>query len=78
GPRAIVIAAIAFGHAVLAQGLEIVPEPLNYLTYAFVQTGFWHLAGNMIFLWVFGDNVADAMGHLRFLIFYLVCAAAGA
>lgn len=72
------IPAIAFGHAVLAQGLEIVPEPLTYLTYAFVHTGFWHLAGNMIFLWVFGDNVEDAMGHLRFLIFYLVCAAAGA
>ncbi|WP_327205756.1 rhomboid family intramembrane serine protease [Rhizobium beringeri] len=72
------IPAIAFGHAMLAQGLEIVPEPLTYLTYAFVHTGFWHLAGNMIFLWVFGDNVEDAMGHLRFLIFYLVCAAAGA
>ena len=72
------IPAIAFGHAVLAQGLEIVPEPLTYLTYAFVHSGFWHLASNMIFLWVFGDNVEDAMGHLRFLIFYLACAAAGA
>ena len=72
------IPAIAFGDAVLAQGLEIVPEPLTYLTYAFVHSGFWHLASNMIFLWVFGDNVEDAMGHLRFLIFYLLCAAAGA
>ena len=72
------IPAIAFGHAVLAQGLEIVPEPLTYLTYAFVHTGFWHLASNMIFLWVFGDNVEDAMGHLRFLVFYIACAAAGA
>ncbi|RUM02601.1 rhomboid family intramembrane serine protease [Rhizobium chutanense] len=72
------IPAIIFGDAVLAQGLEIVPEPLTYLTYAFVHAGFWHLAGNMIFLWVFGDNVEDAMGHLRFLMFYLLCAAAGA
>lgn len=72
------IPAIAFGDAVLAPGLEIVPEPLTYLTYAFVHAGFWHLASNMIFLWVFGDNVEDAMGHVRFLIFYLVCAAAGA
>jgi len=72
------IPAIAFGDAVLAPGLEIVPEPLTYLTYAFVHAGFWHLASNMIFLWVFGDNVEDAMGHLRFLIFYLLCAAAGA
>ncbi|WP_434733206.1 rhomboid family intramembrane serine protease [Rhizobium sp. YTUHZ044] len=72
------IPAIVFGDAVLAPGLEIVPEPLTYLTYAFVHAGFWHLAGNMIFLWVFGDNVEDAMGHLRFLMFYLACAAAGA
>src|SRR3546814_12987732 len=32
-----------------------------------------HLAGNMLYLWVFGDNVEDAMGHGRFLLFYLVC-----
>ena len=32
-----------------------------------------HLVGNMLFLWVFGDNVEDAMGHVRFLIFYLAC-----
>jgi len=34
-----------------------------------------HLAGNMVFLWVFGDNVEDALGHFRFLIFYLACGA---
>jgi membrane associated rhomboid family serine protease len=72
------IPAIIFGHAVLAPGLEIVPEAATYITYSFIHTGFWHLAGNMIFLWVFGDNVEDAMGHLRFLVFYLACAAAGA
>jgi membrane associated rhomboid family serine protease len=72
------IPAVAFDHATLEPGLAILPEPLTYLTYAFVHTGFWHLASNMIFLWVFGDNVEDAMGHLRFLIFYLICAAAGA
>jgi membrane associated rhomboid family serine protease len=55
-----------------------VPEAATYITYSFIHTGFWHLAGNMIFLWVFGDNVEDAMGHLRFLVFYLACAAAGA
>src|SRR5262249_37714187 len=36
-----------------------------------------HLIGNMLFLWVFGDNVEDAMGHLRFLLFYVVCGVAG-
>ncbi|MBW9054377.1 rhomboid family intramembrane serine protease [Rhizobium mesosinicum] len=72
------IPAIIFGHAELAPGLEIVPEAATYITYSFIHMGFWHLAGNMIFLWVFGDNVEDAMGHLRFLAFYLACAAAGA
>ena len=33
----------------------------------------FHLVGNMLFLWVFGDNVEDAMGHVRFLVFYLAC-----
>jgi len=35
--------------------------------------GIAHIAGNMLFLWIFGDNVEDRMGHLRYLIFYLVC-----
>lgn len=38
----------------------------------FMHGGWLHIAGNMLFLWVFGDNVEDAMGHLRFLIFYLL------
>lgn len=72
------IPAVAFHHAVLAPGLAIAPDPLTYVTYAFVHAGFWHLASNMLFLWVFGDNVEDAMGHFRFLLFYLICAAFGA
>ena len=39
----------------------------------FLHGDWWHLAGNMLFLWVFGDNVEDAMGSLRFLFFYLFC-----
>ena len=38
----------------------------------FIHGGFLHLIGNMIFLWVFGDNVEDAMGHLRYVLFYLI------
>lgn len=56
----------------------ILPESANYVSYSFLHANFMHLAGNMLFLWVFGDNVEDAMGHFRFLIFYLLCAAAGA
>ena len=58
--------------------LVIVPEMLTYLTYAFLHADIFHLGGNMLFLWVFGDNVEDALGHFRFLIFYLLCAIAGA
>lgn len=50
-----------------------VPEAYTLITYMFLHGGFWHLAGNMIFLWVFGDNVEDAVGHVKFLVFYLAC-----
>ena len=72
------IPAIMFDGATLAPGLEIVPEDATLITYAFLHLSFWHLASNMLFLWVFGDNVEDALGHFRFLVFYIVCAVAGA
>jgi len=51
----------------------LIPESLTLITYQFVHGGFLHLLSNMLFLWVFGDNVEDAMGHWRFLFFYLLC-----
>lgn len=54
--------------------LTAIPEQATLLTYSFLHADVWHLAGNMVFLWVFGDNVEDAMGHLRFLAFYALCA----
>lgn len=45
----------------------------SLVTSLFLHAGFLHLAGNMLFLWIFGDNVEDKMGHVPFLIFYLVC-----
>jgi len=39
----------------------------------FLHGGWAHLLGNMLYLWIFGDNVEDRMGHLRFLVFYLLC-----
>ena len=53
-----------------------VPEALTLLTYMFLHTDVIHLASNMMFLWVFGDNVEDAMGHLKYLAFYLICGVA--
>jgi hypothetical protein len=46
---------------------------VTIFTAMFLHGGLLHLAGNMLFLWIFGDNVEDALGHLRFLFFYLVC-----
>jgi len=46
---------------------------VTIFTAMFLHGGFLHLAGNMLFLWIFGDNVEDALGHGRFLLFYLVC-----
>jgi membrane associated rhomboid family serine protease len=42
----------------------------------FIHGGFMHFAGNMLFLWVFGDNVEDRLGHVKYLLFYLVCGVA--
>lgn len=53
-----------------------VPEKWTLITYMFLHGGLLHLGGNMLFLWVFGDNVEDAMGHFNFLIFYLLCGVA--
>jgi membrane associated rhomboid family serine protease len=53
-----------------------VPEALTLLTYMFLHVDVLHLATNMMFLWVFGDNVEDAMGHARYLAFYLLCGVA--
>lgn len=48
------------------------------ITSMFVHGGFGHLAGNMLFLYIFGDNIEDSIGHVRFLLFYLLCGLAGA
>jgi membrane associated rhomboid family serine protease len=55
-----------------------VPPVVTLSTYMFVHADVVHMLGNMIFLWVFGDNVEEAMGRLRFLVFYLLCGIAGA
>lgn len=64
--------------AELPPELVWIPEELSLVSYAFLHGDIWHLGSNMLFLWVFGDNVEDALGHLRFLIFYVLCAIAGA
>jgi membrane associated rhomboid family serine protease len=43
------------------------------LSSMFIHGGFWHLFGNMLYLWIFGNNIEDLMGPLKFLVFYLLC-----
>ena len=50
-----------------------VSEWVTLFTSQFLHGGFLHLAGNMLFLWIFGNNVEDRLGHVKFLIFYLAC-----
>ena len=57
---------------------SIQPIYLTLITAMFLHGGFVHIAGNMLFLWIFGNNIEDAMGSLRFLVFYLLCGLAAA
>src|SRR6266545_5600831 len=63
------------GQRFLVPGLQATPFSvyLTLITSMFMHGGIAHIFGNMLFLWIFGDNVEDRMGHFRYLIFYLVC-----
>ena len=62
----------ASGEMIFATGVDM-PERFTLITYMFLHGSWIHLLGNMLFLWVFGDNIEDAMGHWRFIMFYLMC-----
>jgi membrane associated rhomboid family serine protease len=57
---------------------QLVPWPLTLVTSMFMHGGWLHIIGNMWFLWIFGDNVEDAMGSLKYLLFYFLCGLAAA
>src|SRR5882724_12512649 len=60
--------AVLTGHSYDSPTTALLP----FFTSMFLHGGFFHLAGNMLFLWIFGDNVEDYLGHFRYLLFYLV------
>jgi membrane associated rhomboid family serine protease len=68
--------AAMFGNQPLSPELRQVPATLTIVTSMFLHGGWMHLIGNMLYLWIFGNNVEDAMGHARFVVFYLLCGAA--
>ncbi len=67
------IPAVLLQHVALPANLHFVPAPLTVVTSQFLHGGWMHLIGNMLYLWIFGNNVEDAMGHRRYIVFYLLC-----
>ena len=70
---------------VVVHGLGVIPQApgptpiyLTLFTSMFLHAGLLHLAGNMLYLWIFGPHIEDNFGHLKFLIFYLICGVAAA
>jgi len=72
------IPAVLFNYTHLPQELVSVPPAATVFTSMFLHGGWMHLLGNMLFLWIFGNNIEDAMGRTRFIIFYLLCGLAAA
>jgi membrane associated rhomboid family serine protease len=66
---------IVQGQSYMVPGLQPTPIPvyLTMITSMFMHGGFGHLFGNMLFLWIFGDNIENRLGHTRYLLFYLIC-----
>jgi|WetSurMetagenome_2_1015567.scaffolds.fasta_scaffold46692_3 membrane associated rhomboid family serine protease len=67
------IPAIIAGNHTLPPAIETIPPALSIFTSMFLHGGWMHLIGNMWFLWIFGNNIEEAMGGLRYLVFYLLC-----
>lgn len=73
-----VIPAVLFGSVDLVARLDIVPAPVTIFSSMFMHGDWQHLIGNLLFLWIFADNVEDSMGKGRFVVFYLLCGVAAA
>ncbi len=68
------IPAVVFGHASLPEEAAVAfPASLTLLTSMFLHGGWMHLLGNMLYLWIFGNNIEDAMGHAKYIVFYVLC-----
>ncbi len=67
------IPAVVFGYAQLPPDLVMLPGYGTLISSMFLHGGWMHLISNMLYLWIFGDNVEDVMGHTKFIVFYVVC-----
>jgi membrane associated rhomboid family serine protease len=68
-----VIPAVLLEGAMVPEEIAWVPPGMTIVTSMFLHGGWGHLLGNMLYLWIFGNNVEDSMGHFRFILFYLIC-----
>jgi membrane associated rhomboid family serine protease len=67
------IPALVFGQADLPEMDVAIPPYTTLLTSMFLHGGWMHLIGNMLYLWIFGNNIEDVMGHAKYVAFYLLC-----
>jgi membrane associated rhomboid family serine protease len=67
------IPAAVFGHAALPPEIHGAAPFVALITSMFLHGSWMHLIGNMLYLWIFGDNIEGAMGHVRFILFYAIC-----
>jgi membrane associated rhomboid family serine protease len=72
------VPAVMFGEATLPPALAIIPEPVTLITHLFLHGSLIHLLGNLLYLWVFGNNVEEALGRGRFTLFFFLCGASAA
>jgi membrane associated rhomboid family serine protease len=72
------IPAVVFGSARLPSNLDVVPPWATIFTSMFLHSGWLHIGGNMLFLWIFGNNAEDVLGHARYLLLYLLSGVAAA
>ena len=67
------IPSVLLGKLQLPQSMYVIPAYLTIITSMFVHGGFMHLIGNMLYMWIFADNIEEDLGKAKFLVFYLLC-----
>ena len=70
------IPSVVIGYDSLPPQMNVIHPWLSLITSTFLHGGWLHILGNMLFLWIYGDNVEDKMGRLKFLAFYIICGTA--
>jgi membrane associated rhomboid family serine protease len=68
------VPAVVFGYTSLPEDAAVgIPVGLTLVTSMFLHANWIHLLGNMLYLWIFGNNIEDSMGHAKFVLFYILC-----